>query len=31
MTPVKRLTLSDHERGESVTALYEYQPHYCQG
>ncbi|MGW1059643.1 hypothetical protein [Micromonospora rubida] len=29
--PVKNLTLSDQDRGEGVTALYEYESYYCRG
>nr|MDT0659683.1 hypothetical protein [Micromonospora sp. DSM 115978] len=28
--PVEALTLSDLDRGEGRTALYEYEPHYCR-
>ena len=28
---VKQLTLSDLDRGEGTTALYEYESHYCRG
>ncbi|MEQ4303620.1 hypothetical protein ABNF97_19945 [Plantactinospora sp. B6F1] len=31
MIPVTRLTLSEHDRGEGRTALYEYEPYYCRG
>ncbi|HEY0700608.1 MAG TPA: hypothetical protein VGD43_22725 [Micromonospora sp.] len=31
MVPVKRLTLPEHDRGESVTALYEYESYHCRG
>ncbi|WFE58332.1 hypothetical protein [Micromonospora sp. WMMD712] len=27
MVPAKRLTLSDQDRGEGTTALYEYESH----
>ena len=26
----ERLTLSSQDRGEGVTALYEYESHYCR-
>lgn len=28
---VKLLTLSDLDRGEGVTALYEYESYHCEG
>ncbi|MDG4789652.1 hypothetical protein O7626_27635 [Micromonospora sp. WMMD1102] len=31
MVPLKQLTLSDRDRGEGVTALYEYESSYCPG
>jgi hypothetical protein len=30
MVSVKRLTLSDQDRGEGTTALYEYESYDCQ-
>lgn len=31
MVSVKRLTLSDLDRGEGAMALYEYESSYCRG
>ncbi|GAB3149133.1 hypothetical protein GCM10027290_34790 [Micromonospora sonneratiae] len=31
IVPVKRLTLSDRDRGKGVTALYEYESYCCRG
>jgi hypothetical protein len=31
MVSVKQLTLSDLDRGEGATALYEYESNYCRG